>query len=191
MSSHCGLLALCLNQDSILSCTHINWNIVNPASATVFIVFYYRAFHHEPNRGTPVWEEHALSSKWMGRDPVKPIIMQLLCVVYGCLHLQMTQCNTYQFCSCFCSCRTFRNLFHDSSQFVKFRLLYSLHVIDRLCGRVVRVSGYRSRGPGFDSWRFQIFWEAVGLERGPLSLVRTTEELLGRNNSGFGQENRD
>jgi hypothetical protein len=62
---------------------------------------------------------------------------------------------------------------------------------DRLCGLVVRVSGYRSRGPGFDSRRFQIFWEAVGLERGPLSLVRTTEELLGRNSSGSGQENRD
>jgi hypothetical protein len=33
--------------------------------------------------------------------------------------------------------------------------------------------------------------EAVGLERGPLSLVRTTEELLGRNSSGSGQENRE
>jgi hypothetical protein len=33
--------------------------------------------------------------------------------------------------------------------------------------------------------------ETVGLERGPLSLVRTTEELLGRNSSGSGQENRD
>jgi hypothetical protein len=28
---------------------------------------------------------------------------------------------------------------------------------DGLCGLVVRVFGYRSRGPGFDSWRFQIF----------------------------------
>jgi hypothetical protein len=62
---------------------------------------------------------------------------------------------------------------------------------DRLCGLVVRVSGYRSRGPQFDSRRFQIFWEATGLERGPLNLVRTTEELFGRNSSGFGQENRD
>jgi hypothetical protein len=49
---------------------------------------------------------------------------------------------------------------------------------DRLCGLVVRVSGYRSGGPGFVSRRFQIFWEAAGLERGSLSLVRTTEELL-------------
>jgi hypothetical protein len=59
---------------------------------------------------------------------------------------------------------------------------------DRLCGLVVRVSGYRSRGPGFDSRRFQIFWEAVAVERGPLSLAWTTEELLGRNSSGSGQK---
>jgi hypothetical protein len=30
----------------------------------------------------------------------------------------------------------------------------------------------------------------VGLERGPLSLVGTIEELLGRNGSGSGLENR-
>jgi hypothetical protein len=30
----------------------------------------------------------------------------------------------------------------------------------------------------------------VGLERGPLSLMSTIEELLWRNNSGFGLENR-
>jgi hypothetical protein len=31
----------------------------------------------------------------------------------------------------------------------------------------------------------------VGIERGPLSLVSTTEELLGRNSSGSGLENRE
>jgi hypothetical protein len=36
------------------------------------------------------------------------------------------------------------------------------------------------RRSGFDSRRYQIFWEVVGLERGPLSLVSTIEELLGR-----------
>jgi hypothetical protein len=33
----------------------------------------------------------------------------------------------------------------------------SEHIRDRLCGLVVRVSGYRSRGPGLDSRGFQIF----------------------------------
>jgi hypothetical protein len=91
--------------------------------------------------------------------------------------------------------------------------------VDRLCGLVVRVPGYRtemycflwgtnwiyicyveeSRPPlwlqiqrsGFDSRSYQIFWEVVGLERGILSLVSTIEELLGRKNSGTGLESRD
>jgi hypothetical protein len=58
-------------------------------------------------------------------------------------------------------------------------------------GLVVRVPGNRLGGPGFDSRRYQIFWEVVGLERGRLSLMSTTEELLGRNSSGFGLENRE
>jgi hypothetical protein len=44
------------------------------------------------------------------------------------------------------------------------------------------------------SWsplRYQIFWEVVGLERGPLSLVSTIEELLERKRSGSSLENRD
>jgi hypothetical protein len=45
---------------------------------------------------------------------------------------------------------------------------------------VIRVPGYKSRGPGFDSGRYQIFSEVMGLERGPLSLVRIIEELLER-----------
>jgi hypothetical protein len=51
-------------------------------------------------------------------------------------------------------------------------------VLDGLCGLVVRVSGYRSRGPRFDSRSYQLFGDVGGLERGPLSLVRTIEELL-------------
>jgi hypothetical protein len=60
-----------------------------------------------------------------------------------------------------------------------------------LCGLVVTVPGYRSRRPGFDSRCCHIFREVVGLERGPLSLVSTTEELLGRNSSGSGLEIRE
>jgi hypothetical protein len=50
---------------------------------------------------------------------------------------------------------------------------------DRLCGLVVRVLDYRSGGPGSipDTARKKV----VRLERGPLSLVSTTEELLDRN----------
>jgi hypothetical protein len=48
---------------------------------------------------------------------------------------------------------------------------------DRLCDLVVRVPGYRSRGPGFDSRALQEEKKVVGLERGPLSLVSTTEKL--------------
>jgi hypothetical protein len=57
---------------------------------------------------------------------------------------------------------------------------------DRLYGLVVTVPDYKFKGPGSDSRRYKIFWEVVGLEQGPLSLVSTIEELLGRNSSGFG-----
>jgi hypothetical protein len=63
----------------------------------------------------------------------------------------------------------------------KCLLIANNGINDRLCGLVVRVSGYRYRGPGFDSRRYQIFCVVVGLERGPLSLVslgRSIEELL-------------
>jgi hypothetical protein len=43
---------------------------------------------------------------------------------------------------------------------------------------MIRVIGYKYRDPGFDSRRYQIFWEVVSLEWGPLSLVRIIEELL-------------
>jgi hypothetical protein len=56
---------------------------------------------------------------------------------------------------------------------------------------VARVPGYRSRGLGFDSRHYQIFLELAGPERGPLSIVSTTEELLGRNSSGSGLESRE
>jgi hypothetical protein len=43
----------------------------------------------------------------------------------------------------------------------------------------------------FDSLRYQIFWKVVGLERGPLSLVSTTVQLLGRKISCCGLEIRE
>jgi hypothetical protein len=71
--------------------------------------------------------------------------------------------------------------------------MYKIYVICDLllCGLVVRVPGYRSRGTGFDSRHYQIFCEVVGLERDPLSLVRIIEELLEWKSSGSGLGNRD
>jgi hypothetical protein len=47
-----------------------------------------------------------------------------------------------------------------------------------ICNLVVTVPGYRCRGPGFDSLRYQIFWEVVVLEWGPLSFMRIIVELF-------------
>jgi hypothetical protein len=44
---------------------------------------------------------------------------------------------------------------------------------------------------GFDFRLSQIFWEVVGLICGPLNLVSTTEEVLGRKCNGCGLENRE
>jgi hypothetical protein len=49
---------------------------------------------------------------------------------------------------------------------------------DRLYGLVARVPGYRSGGPG--SIPGTTKKKVMGLERGPLSLVSKTEELLDR-----------
>jgi hypothetical protein len=49
---------------------------------------------------------------------------------------------------------------------------------ESLSGLVVRVLGYRSGGPG--SIPGTTKKKVVGLERGPLNLVSTTEELLDR-----------
>jgi hypothetical protein len=66
------------------------------------------------------------------------------------------------------------------------------HVIhDRLCDLVVRVPGYKPRGPGFYFLRYKIFCEIVVLKRGPLSLMGINEELLARKSSGSRLENRD
>jgi hypothetical protein len=66
---------------------------------------------------------------------------------------------------------------------VYLKIIFRSCPFDLLCGLVVRVPGYR-----FDSRRYQIFCEVVSMERGPLSVVSTIEELLGSKNSGSGQK---
>jgi hypothetical protein len=48
-------------------------------------------------------------------------------------------------------------------------------------------SWLQSQRSGLDSQRYQIFWEVVGLQRGPLSLVWINRELFqGNSGSGLG-----
>jgi hypothetical protein len=61
-----------------------------------------------------------------------------------------------------------------------------MFMVDHLCGLVVRVPGYRSRGQ--DSIPDAA---VVGLERGPLSLVSTIEELLEEKSSGSDLETKN
>jgi hypothetical protein len=57
------------------------------------------------------------------------------------------------------------------------RISFFVSKCDRLCGLVVRVLGYKSGSPGSIPGTTRKK-RVVGLERGPLSLVSTTEELL-------------
>jgi hypothetical protein len=59
---------------------------------------------------------------------------------------------------------------------------------DHLCGLVIRVPGYRSKGPGFDSRNYKKKSSGSGP---PFSLVSTPEEPLGSNSSGTGLESRE
>jgi hypothetical protein len=80
---------------------------------------------------------------------------------------------------------------HKSSFWVHLILFCKLHLVyeDRLCGLVVRVPGYDPEVPGSIHGHYKKK-KVAGLEWGPLGLVSTTEELLGRNSSGSGLESR-
>jgi hypothetical protein len=62
---------------------------------------------------------------------------------------------------------------------------------DRLFCLMVTVPGYRSRGRRVRFLALSDFLRSSYLEHGPLSLVSTIEQLLGRNNSGSGLESRE
>jgi hypothetical protein len=71
-----------------------------------------------------------------------------------------------------------------------FTLLYfTLRNSDRLWS-IGQSSWLQIQRPSFDFRCYQIFWE-VGLKRGPLSLMTTSEELLERKSSGSGLELRE
>jgi hypothetical protein len=72
---------------------------------------------------------------------------------------------------------------------MKRKLNFYVNILDGM--RTPLLSSDRSswlhiQRSGFDYRCYQIFCEVVGLERGPLSLVSTIEELLDRKSSGSG-----
>jgi hypothetical protein len=75
------------------------------------------------------------------------------------------------------------------------RLLVIFLCPSRYCGPPLWYSAHSSwlqiQRSGFDSRRYETFWEVVGLERGPPSLVSTTDDLLGRESSGSCLESRE
>jgi hypothetical protein len=60
-----------------------------------------------------------------------------------------------------------------------------------LCGLAVRVSGYKSRGPGSIPSATRCSEKVISLEQGPLSLMSTIKELLERKRKGSGLEIRE
>jgi hypothetical protein len=79
--------------------------------------------------------------------------------------------------------------------FTKGKIQFFMILVTRqgfwLLGCSGQSSWLQSQRPGFDSRRYQVFWEVVGLERGPLSLVSTIEELLESKSSCLGLESRE
>jgi hypothetical protein len=67
-----------------------------------------------------------------------------------------------------------------AGRYVRLNCSYNTLIMfcDLLCGLVVRVRSYKSRGPGFDSRLYQIFRDVIVLERVTLRLVRITEEVF-------------
>jgi hypothetical protein len=81
----------------------------------------------------------------------------------------------------------------DSPAFLNTTFLfnYALNYERPLLWPGGRSFSLRFQRSGFDSRRYQIFWEVLSLERGSLSLVSTIEELLGRKSNGSCLGNRD
>jgi hypothetical protein len=80
---------------------------------------------------------------------------------------------------------------YNSKDLLFWKFCVDGHTKDHLCGLVVRVPGSKPRGPRFDSRGYQIFWVAVGLERGPLSPWEGKWVATWKKSSGSGLENWD
>jgi hypothetical protein len=75
-----------------------------------------------------------------------------------------------------------------NSPLIKHKLHRNWHIQQFFNCCLLNAAGNRSRGPGSIPGATRFSENQLGLERGPLSLVSTTEELLGRKISGFNLE---
>jgi hypothetical protein len=89
----------------------------------------------------------------------------------------------------FCD-ETWSSITREHNDYQKIQELFSFHHVTTRppLWSNGRGSWLQINRSGLDSHRYQIFWEVVGLEWGPLSLVGTIEELLERKSSGSGLE---
>jgi hypothetical protein len=140
------------------------------------------------------WEQKAIARQLTGgrgrEKPRKPAVR----IVGDCVEIRTRNLPNASQKGCDWVSSKHASLRHSLPYEILLRCIASSRLrdsVDRLCGPVVWGPGYRCRGSGLVSRRYQIFWEVAGLERGPLSLASTTEELLGWKSSGSGLENRE
>jgi hypothetical protein len=109
----------------------------------------------------------------------------------------LVQDNFLQTLFSICASTRARRLQQRQQQFLHWNKLQSLCFFSKWCPYywpqrfICQSSWLRIQRSGFDSRRYQIFSELLGLQRGPLSFVSKTEELLGKKSSGFGLETRE
>jgi hypothetical protein len=85
-----------------------------------------------------------MTHKSLRTDHLKMVIILVYCeLLFPSLVVTVPDYRTERYCV---SCE------------VRTEFIYVMQKkVDRLCGLVVRVPGYRCRSPWFDFWRYQIF----------------------------------
>jgi hypothetical protein len=111
------------------------------------------------------------------------------CCIRKCLHAKYVSLWFTALCVYVSQGKHLWHLPHtaERNSFALLNFISIYVTVDRLCGLVVRVLGYRFGGPGsipgttrFSDKKKKKGKQVVGLERGSLSLVSTTEKLLDR-----------
>jgi hypothetical protein len=166
-------------------------------NATIFLFYStINSFYVFVRCTTEVETQNTNSSCWFSRVRIileyfttVPLVLSLVTLnksrLRSSLHATNQHQNSFNYCS--------RNTVY--LDFTMNEMSYFFHREEHFLSPTLWFSGQsfwlqihrsRVRFPALPD-----FWEAAGLERGPLSLVRTTEELLEGKSRGSGLENRD